>query len=55
MFAKILEVYDGSTETQVEVHINASAKAFGAILLQKYAATKCIQPIAYCGKKYNNI
>ena len=34
--APMLELYDGNVDTQVEVHIDASTKALGAILLQKY-------------------
>ena len=50
----MLEVYKGSTNTQVGVYTDASAKALGAVLLQKYAAAKYFHPIAYYNKKFNN-
>ena len=34
---------------------DASAKALGAVLLQKCAAAKHFHPIAYYSKKFNNI
>ena len=41
-----LEIYDGSTDTQVELQTNASATAFGAILFQKCTGAKHFYPIA---------
>ena len=51
----MLEIYDGSTNTKVEVHTDASAKVLGAVLLQKRAAAKYFHPVAYYSKKYNNV
>ena len=50
----MLDIYDGSANTWVGVHIDASAKALGAVLLQKYATAKHFHPIAYYSKKCNN-
>ena len=50
----MLEIYDGSTNTYMEVHTDASTKALGAILLQKNAAVKHFHPIAYYSKKFTN-
>ena len=47
----MLEIYNGSANTQVEVHTNASTKVLGAILLQKHAVAKHFHPIAYYSKK----
>ena len=52
--APMLEIYNGSADTEVEVHTDTSAKALGAILLQKYTAAKHFHPIAYYSKKFNN-
>ena len=38
----------------MEVCTHASAKAFGARLLQKHAAAKHLHPIAYYSRKVNN-
>ena len=51
----MLEIYDGSADTLVEVHTDASTKALGAVLLQEHIATKHFHPIAYYSKKYINI
>ena len=51
----MLKIYDGSANTLVEVHTDASTKALGAVFLQKYAAAKQFHPIAYYNKKFNNI
>ena len=50
----VLEIYDGSTNTQVEVHIDASTKALSAILLQKLSAIRYFHSIAYYSKKVKN-
>ena len=50
----MLEIYNNSVGTQVEVYTNARAKALGAVPPQKYAATKHFCPIEYYGKKFNN-
>ena len=51
----MLEIYDGSTDTQVAVHTDASAKVFSAILLLKHAAAKQFHLVAYYSKKSNNV
>ena len=50
----MLEIYDGSTNTQVEIHIDTSAKVLGAVLLQKHTVAKHFHPVAYYSKKFNN-
>ena len=50
----MLEIYDGSTDTWVEIHNDTSAKALGAVFLQKYAAAKYFHPKMYYFKKFNN-
>ena len=52
--APVLEIYDGNADTKVEVHTDTSAKALGAILLQKCAAAKHFHPVVYYSKKFNN-
>ena len=52
--APMLEVYNRSADTSVEVHINTIAKALGAVLLQKSAAPKHFHPIAYYSKNINS-
>ena len=51
----MLEIYGSSADIKVEVHTDASAKALGAILLQKCAAAQHFHPIAYCSKKFINV
>ena len=50
----MLKICNGSTDTWVEVHTDASAKALGAVLLQKCAAAIHFHPVAYYCKKFNN-
>ena len=52
--ALVLEIYEISIDIKVKVHTNASAKALGAILLQKPAASKHFHPTAYYIKNLNN-
>ena len=54
VYVPVLEIYDSAT-TKVEVHTDTSAKALGAILLQKYAAAKYFQTISYYSKMFNNM
>ena len=51
----MLEIYDVSADTKVEVYTDASAKVLGAVVLQKCAATKHFPPIVYYSKKFNNV
>ena len=50
----MLEILDNSHDTQHEVHMNASAKALGAVLLQKHAMEASFHPIAYFSRKLNH-
>ena len=52
--APMLEIYNSSTDTKVEVRTNAGAKALSAILL-KYIGAKLFYRLAYYSKKYNNV
>ena len=54
MTASILEIFDNSHDTQHEVHMDASAKALGAVLLQKYATEVSFYPVAYFSRKLNH-
>ena len=40
MTAPVLEIFDNSNDTEHKVHMDASAKALGAVLLQKRALLK---------------
>ena len=53
--APMLEIYDGSTDTWVEVHTDTSIKVLDAILLQKCTAPKHFHPVVYYNKKFNNM
>ena len=54
--APILEFYESSTNTWVELHTDARVKALGAVILQKkYTVAKHFHPIAYYSKKFNNM
>ena len=50
----MLEIYNGSTDTLVEEHTDASAKELGTVLLQKHATAKYFHPEAYYCKNFNN-
>ena len=54
MTASALEIFDDSHDTQHEVHTDASAKAFGAVLLQKCPTEASFYPVAYFSKKLNH-
>ena len=49
-----VEIFDNSHDTKHEVHMDASAKALGAVLLQKRATEASFHPIVYFSKKLNN-
>ena len=54
MMAPILEIFDDSHDTQHEVHIDTSAKALGAVILQKYAMEASFHPVPYFSRKLNH-
>ena len=54
MTAPMLEIFDNSNDTEHEVHMDASAKVLGAVLLQKHATEASFHPIAYFSQKLNN-
>ena len=49
--APVLEILDGQESTQLEVHTDASAKAIGAVLLQKRIDSSSWHPEAYFSRK----
>ena len=53
MTAPMLEIFDDSHDTQPEVHMDAMAKALGAVLLQKRTAEASLHPVAYFSRKFN--
>ena len=53
--APLLDIYDCSAKTLVEVYTDTRAKVFVDILLQKCAAAKHFHPIVYYSKKFNNV
>ena len=54
MMVPILEIFDDSHGTQHEVHMDASAKALGAVLLQKHATEVSFHPVVYFSRKLNH-
>ena len=54
MTAPILEIFDNSHDTQHEVYMDASAKALGAVLLQKWTTEASFHPVAYFSRKLNH-
>ena len=54
MTAPMLEIFDDSHDTQHKVHTDASAKALGAVLLQKCAMEASFHPVAYFSRKLNH-
>ena len=54
MTAPVLEIFDNSNDTEHKVHMDASAKVLGAVLLQKHATEASFYPIAYFRRKLNN-
>ena len=52
--ARMVEIYDSSTNTNVEVHTEISTKMLSSVLLQRCSAAKYFQPIAYYSKKFKN-
>ena len=51
--APVLEIYDGHADTLVELHTDASAKALGAVLLQRRPGQSSFHPVAYYSRKFN--
>ena len=47
MTAPVLEIFDNSHDIQHEVHINANAKALGAVLLENCTIVASFYPVAY--------
>ena len=54
MMAPILEIFDDSHDTQHEIYTDASAKALGAVLLQKCTMEASFHPVAYFSRKLNH-
>ena len=54
MTVPMLEIFDNSHDTEHKVHTDASAKALGAVLLQKCATEASFYPVAYFSRKLNN-
>ena len=54
MMVPALEIFDDSHNTQHEVYMDASAKALGAVLLQKCAMEASFHPVAYFSRKLNH-
>ena len=54
MTVPMLEIFDNSNDTEHEVHMDASTKALGAVLLQKRATEASFHPVAYLSRKSNN-
>ena len=52
--APVLELLDGQETTQLEVHTDASAKAMGAVLLQKRIDSSSWHPVAYFSRKLSS-
>ena len=53
MTTPVLEIFDDSHSTQHKVYMDASAKVFGAILLQKRITEASFHPVAYFSRKLN--
>ena len=54
----VLEIFDNSNDTEHKVQMDASAKALGAVLLQKRTTEASFHPIVYFSRKltmYNRI
>ena len=54
MTALMLAIFDYSHHTQHKVHMDASAKALGSVLLQKCATEASFHPIVYFSRKLNH-
>ena len=52
--APVLEIFDDSHDTWHEVYMDTSAKALGAVLLQKHAMETSFHPVAYFSGKLNH-
>ena len=51
--APVLEIYDGNMDTMMELHTDASAKALGAVLLQRQPGQTSFYPVTYYSCKFN--
>ena len=54
MTAPVLEIFNNSHDREHEVHMDTSAKALGAVLLQKHAIEASFHPVAYFSRKLNH-
>ena len=54
MTAPVLEIFNDSHDTEHEVHTDASAKALGAVLLQKRTTEMSFHPVAFFSRKLNH-
>ena len=53
MTAPMVEIFDDSHDIQHKVHMDASTKALGAVLLQKHATEASFYPVVYFSRKLN--
>ena len=49
----ILEIYDGSADTVVELYTDASAQALGTVLLEQRPGQPSFHPVVYYSRKFN--
>ena len=54
MTVPMLQIFNNSNDTEHEVRMDASAKALGAVLLQKHVTEASFHTIAYFSPKLNN-
>ena len=54
MTAPMLEMFDDSHDTQHKVHMDTSAKALGAVLLQTRDTEASFHPVVYFSRKLNH-
>ena len=54
MTVPMLEIFDDSHNTQHEVHMDASAKALGVVLLQKHTVEASFYSVAYFSRKLSH-
>ena len=54
MMAPVPEIFNDSHNTQYEVHMDTSAKALGAVLLQNCTTQASFHPVAYFSRKLKN-
>ena len=54
MTMPMLELLDNSHDIQHEVYMDASTKALGGVLLQKYTMEASFHPVVYFSRKLNH-